>query len=40
MEAPEALDLLREMVCSLVSECLDASLLDLIYQLLSRSSLG
>lgn len=40
MEAPEVttLDLLREMVRSLVSECPDEDLLDLIYRLLAQSS--
>ncbi len=40
MEATEgnALDLLREMVRSLVSECTDEDLLDLIYRLLAQSS--
>jgi hypothetical protein len=40
MEAPEgtALDLLREMVCSLVSDCTDEDLLDLLYRLLAQSS--
>jgi hypothetical protein len=40
MEATEgnALDLLREMVRSLVPECTDEDLLDLIYRLLAQSS--
>lgn len=40
MEAIEgnALDLLRETVRSLVSECTDEDLLDLIYRLLAQSS--
>lgn len=40
MEAPEglALDLLRELVRSLVSACTDEDLLDLIYRLLSQSA--
>jgi hypothetical protein len=40
MEATEgnALDLLREMVRSLVSECTDEDLLDLTYRLLAQSS--
>jgi hypothetical protein len=40
MEAPEgtALDLLRELVRSLVSECTDEDLLDLLYRLLAHSS--
>ena len=41
MEALEgtALDLLRELVCSLVSDCTDEDLLDLIYRLLAQSAL-
>ena len=40
MEAPEgtALDLLKELVRSLVSDCTDEDLLDLIYRLLAQSS--
>ena len=39
MEAPEgtALDLLKELVRSLVSDCTDEDLLDLIYRLLAQS---
>lgn len=40
MEAHDdaALDLLRELVRSLVSDCTDEDLLDLIYRLMAQSS--
>lgn len=42
METPDeiALDVLRELVCSLVSECIDGNLLDLISRILAQSSAG
>lgn len=39
MEMPEVvpIDILRDLVCSLVSGCTDEGLLDLIYRLLMQS---